>query len=156
MMRVLPKLILLAIVITAGWAGYYFLNASFWVGSVIAAVALFVTGWVAEVEDSDDERELIALRKLIEEQIVTLRTMDTAFVRGLPEHADRVVTRSWSRRIALSTYVEAVGAGETRVLVKAFVSTFPHMSSDTLADGFRITADGGIAGLVDVDRATLY
>ncbi|MHA6907966.1 hypothetical protein ACQUJS_05945 [Ralstonia pseudosolanacearum] len=95
------------------------------------------------------------LAATVAEEIGNLRAMNVTDIRSLPEASHREIESSWARRRSVSVYIERDDDG-VRVIVKAFESRFPHISTRAIADGFRLSKDGQLAELSEADKSTLY
>ena len=96
------------------------------------------------------------LASTVADKLDRLRAMSVADIRLLADHSHQENEKSWQCRRSVSIYVEHVDAGAVRVIVKAFESRFPHISTRAFADGFRVSGDGRFEKLTNADRTTLY
>ena len=98
----------------------------------------------------------MSLSSTVADELDRLRAMSMADIRSLPKQSHKQIESSWRRRRSVSVYAEPVDSGAIRVIVKAFESQFPHVSTRALAMGFRVANDGQLGELIDADKATLY
>lgn len=96
------------------------------------------------------------LDAIVAAELARLREMTLSSIRCLPRAAHREIDRSWRRRVSVSVYMDCVEGDAVRVIVKVFVSGFPHMISRAFADGFRLDAGGAFLPFTEADRITLY
>jgi hypothetical protein len=93
---------------------------------------------------------------MVANELAKLRTMNIADISSLPEESHREIEKTWKRRRSISVYAEKGADDAVRVIVKAFESSFPHVSSKAHADGFRVSRQGQFEELTATDKATLY
>ena len=98
----------------------------------------------------------MSLTTLVTDELEKLRAMSIADIRQLPEQVHRDIEKTWKHRSSVSIYVERVDEDAVRVIVKAFDSVFPHVSTNAHAEGFRLCGDGRVEPLTEADMATLY
>ena len=98
----------------------------------------------------------MSLASTVADELDRLRAMRVADIRLLAEQSHHQNQKSWQNCSSVSIYVEHVDAGAVRVIVKAFESRFPHISTKAFADGFRVSNYGRFEKITVADRITLH
>ena len=95
----------------------------------------------------------MALRQIVNEQLLLLISRDPSQLRLRPEVVDLSI-KSDTGIIQTCIYREPSHSGRTIIVVKCFKSRLFWL--DAVADGFAITADDAIVELDEEERTSLY